>query len=57
MSSIPFKNGKLTPTKYLLYAGETLLATVYSYTFACSMIKYFVENTHFSSINLVTVFK
>lgn len=47
---------KLIPRKYMLYSGETLLATVYSYDIAIQLMQMILRNYHISKINLVTLY-
>jgi len=44
------------PRKYLIYSGETLMASVYSYELALQLMKMIMVNYHISKLNLVTVY-
>ena len=44
------------PRKYMLYAGECLLATVYSYEIALSLMKHLMTSYHIEKINLLAIY-
>lgn len=50
------KRDRLIPRKYMLYAGERLLATVYSYDIALSLMKHIMTSYHIEKINLLAIY-